>query len=380
MQDLSYQATRRSPEELIRHLQNFELNLRFSAGIWFFSGSNSRFHTRYGREMSIEERLEKFSGLKKYGLEGIEAHYPNEINEHNLPLYKDFCRDTGMKVVAVVPNLFYEEQYCYGSLSSPLPVARQSAIQRVKETLEINKELGTEFMVVWPGIDGYENPFGIDFSEMRHRFAAGLAEAMDAVPGIRVAMEPKPYEPRGRIIYGTTAEGILLAEKVEGLLQNPVNKELLQQGYTLLGLNPEIGHVIMGYEDLPYALSLPLEYSRLVHTHWNSQPLGNYDQDLNVGVIAPEQAEAALYVLKMHGYQGWFGLDINPERMPVERAVINSMDAIRAMNDRINNLDHELVVACVQDPERYAGYLEALLIRARARNTEILSPLSLQGV
>lgn len=380
MQDLSYQATRRSPEELIRHLQNFELNLRFSAGIWFFSGSNSRFHTRYGREMSIEERLEKFSGLKKYGLEGIEAHYPNEINEHNLPLYKDFCRDTGMKVVTVVPNLFYEEQYCYGSLSSPLPVARQSAIQRVKETLEINKELGTEFMVAWPGIDGYENPFGIDFREMRHRFAAGLAEAMDAVPGIRVAMEPKPYEPRGRIIYGTTAEGILLAEKVEGLLQNPVNKELLQQGYTLLGLNPEIGHVIMGYEDLPYALSLPLEYSRLVHTHWNSQPLGNYDQDLNVGVIAPEQAEAALYVLKMHGYQGWFGLDINPERMPVERAVINSMDAIRAMNDRINSIDHELVVTCVQDPERYAGYLEALLIRARARNTEILSPLSLQGV
>ncbi|AKX94854.1 xylose isomerase [Moorella thermoacetica] len=193
-------------------------------------------------------------------------------------------------------------------------------------------------------------------------------------------MEPKPYEPRGRIIYGTTPEGILLAEKVEGLLQNPVNKELLQQGYTLLGLNPEIGHVIMGYEDLPYALSLPLEYGRLVHTHWNSQPLGNYDQDLNVGVIAPEQAEAALYVLKMHGYQGWFGLDINPERMPVERAVINSMDAIRAMNDRINNLDHELVVACVQDPERYTGYLEALLIRARARNPEILSPLSLQGV
>ncbi|AKX94855.1 xylose isomerase [Moorella thermoacetica] len=147
MQDLSYQATRRSPEELIRHLQNFELNLRFSAGIWFFSGSNSRFHIRYGQEMSIEERLEKFASLKEYGLEGIEAHYPNEINEHNLPLYKDFCRDTGMKVVTVVPNLFYEEQYCYGSLSSPLPAARQSAIQRVKETLEINKELGTESML-----------------------------------------------------------------------------------------------------------------------------------------------------------------------------------------------------------------------------------------
>ncbi|MGI6285126.1 TIM barrel protein [Neomoorella humiferrea] len=376
LQDLRYQTTRRSPAELIRHLQNFELKLRFSAGIWFFSGSNSRFHTRYGRELTIEERLEKYAALKQYGLEGIEAHYPNEINEHNLNLYRDFCRDTGMRVVTVVPNLFYEEQFRHGSLSSPLPAARQAAIQRVKETLEINKELGTEFMVVWPGIDGYENPFGIDFIEMRRHFATGLAEAMDAVPGVRVAIEPKPYEPRGRIIYGTTAEGVLLAEKVEGLLQNQENKQLLEQGYTLVGLNPEIGHVLMGYEDLPYALSLPLEYGRLVHTHWNSQPLGNYDQDLNVGVVAPEQAEAALYVLKMHGYQGWFGLDINPERMPVERALLNCMDALRAMNDRINSLDHERVVTCLQDPERYAGYLEAILIRARARKADILSPLT----
>jgi len=43
---------------------------------------------------------------------------------------------------------------------------------------------------VWPGIDGYENAFGVDLRGARDRFAEGLAEAMDAVPGVRVAENP----------------------------------------------------------------------------------------------------------------------------------------------------------------------------------------------
>jgi xylose isomerase len=198
---------------------------------------------------------------------------------------------------------------------------------------------------------------------------------MDAVPGVPVAEEPKPYEPRGHILYGTTPEGILLAQKVEGLLKNAENRALLAKGETLVGLNPEVGHVLMGYEDLPYAFSLAMEYGRLMHTHWNSQPLGNYDQDLNAGVVSPEQMEAALYVLKMYGYRGYFGIDINPERMPVERAVINCMDALRAANDRINALDHEKVLYATSHPDKARGWLEAYLIRMRALRPERLGPL-----
>ena len=102
--------------------------------------------------------------------------------------------------------------------------------------------------------------------------------------------------------------------------------------------------MLMAYEDVPYAFGMVMEYGRLAHSHWNSQPLGNYDQDLNVGVISPESLEAALYTLKMYGYEGWFGLDINPERMPVDVALRNSMDAMRAANDRINSLDHEAII------------------------------------
>jgi xylose isomerase len=360
---------------MLAHLKSFDLELKFSAGVWFFSPANSRFHDRYKPALDIEPRLDIAAGLKSYGLQAMEAHYPNEINEDNLDVWKGFVRDTGVRLLTVIPLLFWDADFEWGSLSSPIEPVRRSAIARTKDALRLNKELATDFAVVWPGIDGYESGFGTDFVALRDRFAAGLAEAMDAVPGVRIAFEPKPYEPRGHILYGSTAEGLLLGMKTEAMLESPDSRKPLSEGHNLVCMNPEIGHMLMGYEEAPYAYSLVMEYGRLAHTHWNSQPLGNYDQDLNVGVISPESVEATLYALKMQGYRGYFGIDINPERMPVETGLKNSMDALRAANDRINTLDHEAILYATNHPDRARGWLEAYLIRARAARPDILPPL-----
>ncbi len=373
--DLRNQANLQIGEELITHLNSFELEPKFSAGIWFFSPADSRFHAKYKPDESIEARLEIAASLKDYGLEALEAHYPNEINEDNLGMWKDFIRDTGIRLLTVIPLLFYDVDFEFGSLSNPDDGVRQIAIDRTARSLRLGQELGCDFSVVWPGIDGFENPFGVNMAYMRRRFAEGLAEALDAAPGSRIAFEPKPYEPRGRILYSLTPEGILLGQLVEGMLKHKENRRLLEDGHKLVCMNPEIGHLLMGYEDLAYALSWPLSEGRLAHTHWNSQPLGNYDQDLNVGLISPEQMEAGLYILKMHGYCGWYGLDINPERMPVDIALKISMDALRAACDRVNSLDHELIIEAVESPDQYRGVLEAYMIRARASESTVLPPI-----
>ena len=74
MHDLRYQMTRRSREELVEHLNTFELDLRFSVGIWYFSPGGSRFHERYVPDTTIEQRLELAAGWAKWGVAGIEAH------------------------------------------------------------------------------------------------------------------------------------------------------------------------------------------------------------------------------------------------------------------------------------------------------------------
>ncbi|MFW6156271.1 MAG: TIM barrel protein [Armatimonadota bacterium] len=363
--DLSGQTVRRSGEELVQHLKSFELDLKFTAGVWFFAPGGGRFHDAYVPDMSMEERIEVAIGLMDQGLVGLEAHYPNEVNDDTIDLFRSAQEDAGLRLITVVPNLFYEAQFEFGSLSSPIAEARQAAIDRTITTLEINRELDTDFAIVWPGIDGFDNTFGQNHVAARDRFAEGLAEAMDAVPGVRIAIEPKPYEPRPNIIYGTTSEALLLCEKVEALLDAEENRRIIGRGTALMGLNPEVGHMLMAYEDLAYAFSLVCEYGRLGHTHWNSQPMGNYDQDLNVGVVYPEQTEAALYALKMCGYTEHFGIDINPERIPVEQALTNCMDMLKAANDRINSLDHARIVECVENPGDNRGILEALLIRTR---------------
>ena len=372
LQDIRGQATRRTPDELLAHLNTFQLEPRFSAGIWFFSPPFSRFHEKYQPDLTIEQRLEVVAGLKDHGLSGIEAHYPNEINEDNVDMWRKFSSDTGIRLISVIPLLFWDAQFEFGSLSSPLADVRSAAIERTKRALAMNVELDTDFAVVWPGIDGFENPFGLDLTGMRDRFVDGLAEAMDEVPGVRIAFEPKPYEPRGRILFGTTGEGVLMGRLVEEKLRNEKNRALLDDGHALCCMNPEIGHVLMGFEDLAYAFSLALAEGRLAHSHWNSQPLGNYDQDLNVGVIAVEQLDALMYALKMYGYDGYYGIDINPERMPVDVAMRISMDAVRAANDRINAMDHGAIIDALARPDQNRGWIEGYLIRQRALQSNSL--------
>jgi xylose isomerase len=211
-------------------------------------------------------------------------------------------------------------------------------------------------------MDGYRYLHGTPFMQMWERFERTLAEAMDEVPGVRIAIEPKPYEPAANNIYRTTAEGILAAQRIEGHLRHPDNRRLLDEGHALVGLNPETGHVKMGFEMLPAAFSLVAMEGRLAHTHWNSQPDGNYDQDNNIGVVNPHETEALLYALWAIGYNGWFGIDINPESIPVRKSIQLNIQALEKMKERVARLPHERILECHLKPAEHRGELEQILI------------------
>jgi xylose isomerase len=377
--DLRPQKEMRKAEEMLRHLESSKLKPSYSAGVWYFYPGVSRFHDAYLDKGRIEDVLNKVAWMHDEGYIdssfGVEAHYPNEVNLDNIHLYKGLEKETGIRLITAIPFLFYDRLYQYGSLSNPDNSIRGHAIERTKQTLELNKEMSTEFAVIWPGIDGYENPFGHDFYGMWNRFEKALSEAMDAVPSVRVAMEPKPYEPRGNNIWRNTANGLLMARDVEGMLRSDLNKTFLNEGHALVGLNPEVGHVLMGHEELAYALSSVLREGRLMHTHWNSQPLGNYDQDLNIGVLGYDQMLAALLALKMYNYRGFYGIDINPERMPVERALVLSMNSMDVACSIIDDLDYEELVTAIYNPLKKPGLAEGVLTKAIAKDKSKLRPV-----
>jgi xylose isomerase len=362
--DTSYQKKRFSRDELIRHMNSFSLDLKLSVGIWYFAPGGGRFHDAYTEPKSIPERIEMAAEMAKYGVKAIEAHYPNEVNEENYHLYDRLEKETGIKLLSCYPAIFYPKEYEFGSLSNPVDGYREMATETLVKCIRFAKEKKLHHAGIWPGIDGYTYSLGTLYYDMWDRFESAVAEAMDEVPGVIVAIEPKPYEPAPNNIYRTTADGLIACKDIEERLTNKVNRDLLSKGIPLLGMQPEIGHIRMGYEDTPYAISRCTREGRLFHTHFNSQPMGNYDQDLNTGVIEWQQTEAMLYVLKMCGFREYFGIDINPERMPVSRAIeLNSM-VIKTMNERIEALPHEEIIESYFDPENHRGDIETILAKS----------------
>ncbi|MEJ2207313.1 MAG: TIM barrel protein [Gemmatimonadota bacterium] len=359
--DLRPQRQARTAEQILGNLSQ-DLELRFSVGIWYFTPGGGRFHDRFVPEASLEERLGMAAEMAPLGVTGIEAHYPAEVNEENVDLYRRLRQESGIRLVAVPFSHFFDARFEFGSLSNPDAAVRDHAIETAVGALRLIREVGAELAISWPGMDGYRYLHGTPYMAMWDRFEGAMAEAMDEVPGVRVAIEPKPYEPAANNIYRTTAEGILAAQRIEARLTNPENRALLEEGHALVGLNPETGHVKMGFEMLPAAFSLVGMEGRLAHTHWNSQPDGNYDQDNNVGVVNPHEAEALLYALWAMGYRGWFGIDINPENLPVRKAVELNIRALRRMKERVARLPHERILDCHLRPAENRGVLEEILI------------------
>ncbi|HUU28506.1 MAG TPA: xylose isomerase [archaeon] len=374
--DIRAQALRLSPGQRAAMLKK-PFAPCYSAGIWFFGEGSSRFHGSYKDRMEIERRLQIAAELAPYGLKALEAHEPWEINEGNLHLFDKLRRETGIVIsqVAGIGGDFRQVDAQFGTTSSPIKEVRDKyaahTVEQLKLTRRVTEAQGYPAIAVcWPGIDGYTYSLGTDFYDMWDRFEAALAEAMDEVPGVRVVIEPKPYEPAINNIWRNTADGLTMARNVEARLSNPLNLRLIQEGHCLVGLNPEIGHVRMGFEDVAFSYSAVMREARLAHTHWNAQPLGNFDQDLNCGVVAPETLEALSFVLRLYGYSGFYGLDINPEKMPVEAALAKCFNAIELANGVVDNIDPEEILEAYHNPHVERGKIEDIITRARARGID----------
>jgi xylose isomerase len=359
--DLRYQKKIIDPNVMLKNLSR-DFTLKPSVGIWYFAPGGGRFHERYVENQTIEQRIEMASGMARLGVQGIEAHYPSEINADNLHLYEQLERHSGIKVVAIPFSHFYEKQFEFGALSHPDGKVRDEARRIAVEGLKLVKKLGARCAISWPGIDGYRYLHGKPYAHMWQLFETTMAAAMDEVPGVMVSIEPKPYEPAPNNIYRNTSEALLAARRIEALLTHPENRRLLAEGHALVTLNPEIGHVKMAFEMLPASYSLCLMEGRLGHTHWNSQPDGNYDQDNNIGVVNPFEAEALLYSLWAAQYEGYMGIDIHPENMPVMKAVELNIKALHKLKDKVSKLPHEAIMECHLHPEANRGRLEEILI------------------
>jgi xylose isomerase len=110
LRDLRYQKLAVDPKKMLANLKK-DFKIKTSVGIWCYTPGGGRFHDRFVPAASIPERIKMTAEMAKLGLTGIEAHYPDEVNEDNAHLYQKLEKDTGIKLVGVPFSHFFDNKF-----------------------------------------------------------------------------------------------------------------------------------------------------------------------------------------------------------------------------------------------------------------------------
>ena len=186
---------------------------------------------------------------------------------------KDATDQAGLTIEMVTTNTFTHPVFKDGGLTSNDRGVRRFGLRKVLRAVDLAAEMGASTFVMWGGREGSEYDASKDVYAALERYREGL----DTVAGyikakgydLRIALEPKPNEPRGDIFLPTVGHALaLIAELEHG---------------DIVGLNPETGHEQMSGLNYTHALGQALWSGKLFHIDLNGQRGMKYDQDLVFG-------------------------------------------------------------------------------------------------
>lgn len=175
----------------------------------------------------------------------------------------------GVRIGAINPNVFQDDEYKLGSITNPDPAVRRRALDHLLECVAIMRETGSTLLSLWFA-DGTNYP-GQDHVRRRFdRMRDGLQQVYAALPsGSRMLVEYKFFEPA---FYHTD-----LPDWGTSLLHC---QTLGEQAQVLV----DTGHHPQG-TNIAHIVALLLQQGKLGGFHFNDRKYA--DDDLIVGSIDP---------------------------------------------------------------------------------------------
>ena len=190
-----------------------------------------------------------------------------------LARFRQALADTGITVEMVTTNTFSHPIFKDGAFTSNDRTVRRFALRKILRNVDLAAELGAETFVMWGGREGAEYDAAKDLYAAHARYAEGIdtvaAYIKEKGYGLRIALEPKPNEPRGDILLPTIGHAL-------GLISTLENGDIV-------GLNPEVGHEQMAGLNFTTGIAQALWQDKLFHIDLNGQRSIKYDQDLVFG-------------------------------------------------------------------------------------------------
>jgi xylose isomerase len=204
-------------------------------------------------------------------------------------------KETGLKVPMTTVNLFSHPVFKEGAFTANDPDIRRFAVKKAADAIDLGAELGAEIFVLWGGREGCEvdaaKPIGAALDRYAEAVNLLCDYAIEQGYHLRIALEPKPNEPRGDILLPTVGHALAFI----GELEHP----------DMVGLNPEFAHETMSGLAFNHGVAQALWHGKLFHIDLNGQRAGKFDQDFRFG---SEGVRDAFYLVKLLEDNHWDGM------------------------------------------------------------------------
>lgn len=290
---------------------------KLAVGIWAYGRCAERYVSDGYREvMPFERRLEKIAALE--GISGIELSYPGDIDEANCDEIQGLLKRYNLRIASIIPEIVCEAKWQRGALTAMDDSLRRDARARIKGAMDIASGTGTKVVNIWPGQDGFDYAFEVNYARGWELFVEGLAECALHRPEIRLAIEYKMSEPRMKCYAANAGTALALS---------------MATGRPNVGVALDIGHSFNAGENPAMFVALLAGQRRLFHVHINDN-YGITDDDMPAGSVHWPQWFEFVHWLRKVGYDDWISLDVYPYRDNPQDACEVSMEFFR-MAERV---------------------------------------------
>lgn len=305
-----------------------DFGIKFAAGHWAAGDFLDRFATRGYNSDNPDFKSDIISQLrrvKKAGIKGVEFHdvlfidssyrkVESIVSEVKAELEKLELTPTNMNM-----NLWTDPKWKLGGITNPSRRIREDALQIAFQAVDIAREIGCSSVSLWPGADGWDYNFEVNYGRQLELFIDGCEmmnrEAKKA--GLVFGVEAKLHEPReGNMVIPTTHLAALVAKTVNE-----------RSGWMNMGVCIDYGHEQM-YAVEPAATVYALNKLGipLVNFHINTAKLHSNDEDRIAGTGDIWRMVDFIYAAIDTGYEGWFGEDQFTYRMDPVKAMCLSKE------------------------------------------------------
>lgn len=299
---------------------------------WGYGDSGTRFKVfrQPGAARNVFEKMDDAAQVHKFtGIcPSVAIHIPwDKVDDFGeLAAYAE---NLGMRIGAVNPNLFQDDEYKLGSVCHPDPAVRRKAVDHMLECIEIVKKVTSNILSLWFA-DGTNYPGQDSFRQRKHRMEEALGEVYAAMPaGMRMLIEYKFFEPA---FYHTDIADWGMAYTFA--------KKLGDQAQVLV----DLGHHPSG-TNVAHIVAFLIDEGKLGGVHFNDRKYA--DDDLMVGSVNPYE----LFLI--------FNELIDGQRDPRTAGHTN---AIAYMIDQSHNIEAKIEAMIQSVVNIQTAYAKALLI------------------